>query len=43
MEKYTVGARTAAWQLYNAGLLSSREIAEGLIERFGSEVCQPAP
>lgn len=42
MEEYTVGARTAAWQFYNAGLLSSREVAEGLIERFGAEVSNTA-
>lgn len=37
LEKYDVGARTAAWQLFNAGLLSSRERVEDLIAQFGAD------
>jgi hypothetical protein len=36
MEDYGAGARTTAWQLYNAGLLSSRDIVDELIEHYGS-------
>jgi hypothetical protein len=36
MVDYGVGASTAAWRLYNAGLLSDRRIAEELIEEYGS-------
>lgn len=36
MADYGAGARTTAWQLYNAGLLSSREIVDELIERYGA-------
>jgi len=37
MAEYGVGAQTAAWQCYNAGLLSSREVVEELIERHGAK------
>lgn len=36
MHEYGVGARTAAYQLWNHGLLSSPEIRDDLIDRFGS-------
>lgn len=40
MDEFNVGARTAAWQLYNAGLLSSRDIVEELIAKIGFDpVC----
>lgn len=37
METYGVGARTAAWQCYNAGLLSSRDVTEKLIDAYGAQ------
>ena len=37
MERYRVGARTAAFQLRNHGLLSSSQVRDDLIDRF-SEV-----
>ncbi len=36
MEDYQVGAQTAAWQCWNAGLLSSREVVSDLIGAYGS-------
>ena len=36
MHEFGVGARTAAYQLWNHGLLSSAEIRDDLIDRFGS-------
>lgn len=35
MKEYGVGATTAAWQSYNAGLLSSRERVDELIGEYG--------
>ena len=36
LERYGVGARTAAFQLWNHGLLSSRSIRDELIDRFSN-------
>jgi len=36
MNDYAVGATTAAWQCYNAGLLSSPAVVEELISTYGS-------
>jgi hypothetical protein len=36
MSDYQVGAQTAAWQCFNAGLLSSREVVQELIASYGS-------
>ena len=37
MTEYGVGARTAAWQCWNAGLLSSRDVVEELIDANGAQ------
>jgi hypothetical protein len=37
MADYGVGAQTAAWQCWNAGLLSSREVVYELIGAYGAE------
>src|SRR5436305_811287 len=36
MADYGVGAQTAAWQCWNAGLLSSREVVDELIGAYGT-------
>jgi hypothetical protein len=36
MADYQVGAQTAAWQCYNAGFLSSREVVQELIATYGA-------
>ncbi|MEW6754736.1 MAG: hypothetical protein AB1505_27710 [Candidatus Latescibacterota bacterium] len=36
MAEYGIGARAAAWQLWNLGLLSSEELRDGLIERYSA-------
>ncbi len=36
MAEYGVGAQTAAWQCWNAGLLSSREVVDELIGEYGA-------
>ena len=36
MAEYGVGAQTAAWQCWNAGLLSSREVVDELIGVYGA-------
>jgi hypothetical protein len=38
LEQYGVGARTAAYQLWNRGWLSNPEIRDELIEEYGSAV-----
>lgn len=35
LTEYHVGAKTAAWHLWNSGLLSSRDLVEDLIAEFG--------
>jgi hypothetical protein len=37
MSDYGVGAQTAAWQCFNAGLLSSREVVHELIGSYGAD------
>jgi hypothetical protein len=37
MHEYAVGARTAAWHLWNQGLISAESVREDLIEEFGHQ------
>ncbi len=37
MAEYGVGARMAAWQCWNANLLSSRDVVEDLIDTYGAQ------
>jgi hypothetical protein len=41
MTDYGVGAQTAAWQCWNARLLSSREVVDDLIEAYGAQPSIP--
>jgi hypothetical protein len=36
LEQYGVGARTAAWQLWNRNLLSSPGLRDDLIEQYSA-------